>query len=409
MSATSYASFWSRHGKSYHTHFISTMPPVASSGLLLPLFFRHSHCFQADMLYAQCSRLVRERDEARQQLADASAEGKLYTGLPAGASAAPAQAGGDRMDVDGAADAGAQAEPKTGITDSIKERMTKLAADLSKSRKKRAVPESLAKETTVASYSEKSSHPLHLANAILCLDLHPTNEDLVATGGADNNVVLFNRKTGQAVHKMKGHSKKVVRVKVHGKQDMVLSCSADRTVKVWAPSSGKCLYTFKDHKGEVTGISLHATGDYLASCSMDKTWGLYDLGTGVCRKLVLDPAVTAGYTTAGFHPDGLILGTGTQDSLVRVWDVKTQQNVVTFQGHKGGAVGCLNFSENGFYVVSAGQDGFKACCSDHQIKHSLSVPVFASFPSFLPCVLFCVQNILSSVVQFELVSSAYNI
>jgi pre-mRNA-processing factor 19 len=303
------------------------------------------------------SRLVKERDEARQQLADASAAGKLYSGAgPAGPTAAPgpAQAGVDSMDVE----AGVGGDD-VGITDKVKDKMVKLAGELSKSRKKREIPASLASEGEVASYQEKSSHPVHLANAILCLDLHPSNPDMVASGGADNNVVLFDRKSGQAAQKMKGHSKKVLRVAFHPKQDMVFSASADKTVKVWTPSTGKCLYTFKDHKGDVTGVSVHATGDYVVSASLDKTWALYDLETGVCRKLVADAAVKGGYSTAAFHPDGLILGTGTVDSLVRVWDVKTQQNVVTFEGHKG-TVSSLDFSENGFYLVTAGPDGFKS-------------------------------------------------
>lgn len=34
------------------------------------------------------------------------------------------------------------------------------------------------------------------------------------------------------------------------------------------------------------------------------------------------------------HPDGFILATGTEDNLVRIWDLRTQKNVATFRGHK---------------------------------------------------------------------------
>ena len=32
-----------------------------------------------------------------------------------------------------------------------------------------------------------------------------------------------------------------------------------------------------------------------------------------------------GLTSAEFHPDGLILGTGTADALVRIWEVRQQK------------------------------------------------------------------------------------
>ncbi|GLE07899.1 hypothetical protein PINS_up018728 [Pythium insidiosum] len=39
-----------------------------------------------------------------------------------------------------------------------------------------------------------------------------------------------------------------------------------------------------------------------------------------------------------------------------MWDVKSMENVVTFDGHQG-AVNCLTFSENGYQLATGSQDG----------------------------------------------------
>jgi pre-mRNA-processing factor 19 len=54
------------------------------------------------------------------------------------------------------------------------------------------------------------------------------------------------------------------------------------------------------------------------------TGSCVDVEMGVLCVQVADPSVAEGYTCASFHPDGLILGTGTAESLVRIWDVKSQ-------------------------------------------------------------------------------------
>lgn len=38
-----------------------------------------------------------------------------------------------------------------------------------------------------------------------------------------------------------------------------------------------------------------------------------------------DDSLESSYTSAAFHPDGLILGTGMHNSTVLVWEVRTQK------------------------------------------------------------------------------------
>ncbi|WP_248793495.1 WD40 repeat domain-containing protein, partial [Escherichia coli] len=94
----------------------------------------------------------------------------------------------------------------------------------------------------------------------------------------------------------------------------------------------------------------------------DNTWCFYDLSSGLCLAQVeaTDTSATEGYTSAAFHPDGLILGTGTSEAIVKIWDVKTQSNVAKFEGHTG-AVTAISFSENGYFLATSAHDGVKLC------------------------------------------------
>uniref|UniRef100_A0A0D9Z8X9 Pre-mRNA-processing factor 19 n=1 Tax=Oryza glumipatula TaxID=40148 RepID=A0A0D9Z8X9_9ORYZ len=64
-----------------------------------------------------------------------------------------------------------------------------------------------------------------------------------------------------------------------------------------------------------------------------------------------------GYTSASFHPDDLILGTGTTDAIVKLWDFRTS-NAVNMLGHVG-PVTAMSFSNNGYYLATAALDGVK--------------------------------------------------
>ena len=109
------------------------------------------------------------------------------------------------------------------------------------------------------------------------------------------------------------------------------------------------------HEGEVVAVSAHPTNAYAVSIGGDGAWAFVDVGAAECLSVQRDGAE---YACGGFHPDGLILGTGAADSSVKIWDVKTSKVAAKVEGHVG-AVTSMSFSENGYYLATCAQDGVK--------------------------------------------------
>uniref|UniRef100_A0A672YQT1 Pre-mRNA-processing factor 19 n=1 Tax=Sphaeramia orbicularis TaxID=375764 RepID=A0A672YQT1_9TELE len=234
------------------------------------------------------------------------------------------------------------------------------ATILTTERKKRGktVPVDLVMAEDLSKYRQVASHAgLHSASVpgILALDLCPSDTNKVLTGGADKNVVVFDKNEEQIVATLKGHTKKVTSVIYHPSQSVVFSASPDTTIRVWSVTGGNCVQVVRAHEAGVTGLSLHATGDYLLSSSEDQYWAFSDIQTGRVLTKVTDESAGCALTCAQFHPDGLIFGTGTADSQIKIWDLKERTNVANFPGHSG-PVTSIAFSENGYYLATGAQD-----------------------------------------------------
>uniref|UniRef100_A0A8C4SE74 Pre-mRNA-processing factor 19 n=1 Tax=Erpetoichthys calabaricus TaxID=27687 RepID=A0A8C4SE74_ERPCA len=198
---------------------------------------------------------------------------------------------------------------------------------------------------------------LHSASipGILALDLCPSDTSKVLTGGADKNVVVFDKNAEHIIATLKGHTRKSP-VCLFMFQTVVFSASPDSTIRIWSVPNSSCIQVVRAHEGPVTGLSLHATGDYLLSASEDQYWAFSDIQTGRILTKVADESSACALTCAQFHPDGLIFGTGTVDSQIKdLGSLKERTNVANFPGHSG-PITSIAFSENGYYLATSADD-----------------------------------------------------
>ncbi|KAI8647221.1 WD40-repeat-containing domain protein [Parasitella parasitica] len=310
--------------------------------------------YQNDAATRVIARLKKERDSAREALANVTA----HLGAVAPPAAAAAAAAADTttpvaeepMEVDSA------------LPLQIVEKIEKTNAELSANRRnKKKTPVDFASADTVKSYAQISSIPsLHSARSagITALDV---NGDFILTGGNDKHVQIYNKAEDKVVANLSGHTKKVTAVKFRGQattDDVCLSASADKHVRVWVADQKKGYklgHNTSSHKSDVTDIDVHPSKDYFVSAGLDNKWSFYDFETAKPIVETLNADGENGYTSIAFHPDGMLLGAGATNSVVQIWDVKSQKIAANFGGHAG-KISALAFSENGYIVATASED-----------------------------------------------------
>lgn len=315
--------------------------------------------YQQDAAVRVIARLKKERDEAR--TAVESAVRAPPAPLPEPVEAAPEMANGKRAAETGTEGGGKRA--KAGITDDIIEVLTSTSAELSKGRRKRPMPAGLASPSSIEQYGLLSSHPLHKTSegGITAIDLSPSNDDIVASAGRDHTVQIYDRAQQRKLSELTGHTKRVTDAKFLGHQDLMVSTSADKTTRLWAVDgdSYKCKAVLTDHTAEVVGVALHPTNKYFITASADKSWAFYDLDSMLCMAQLSNASIESAYSSVALHPDGQILGTGTEGSVVHVWETRSQNNVAKFETKAGAPITDISFSENGYFLATAAGDSVK--------------------------------------------------
>lgn len=163
-----------------------------------------------------------------------------------------------------------------------------------------------------------------------------------------------------------GHTKPVSQVRISPNGQYIASASADGTVKLWDSATGDHMDTLVGHMAGVSCLAWSPDSNSLATGSDDKAIRLWDRVTGrpktTTRKSVAGqemPPLRGHHNyihCLAFSPKGNILGSGSYDEAVFLWDVRAGRLMRSLPAHSDPVSG-IDFCCDGTLVVSCSTDG----------------------------------------------------
>lgn len=128
----------------------------------------------------------------------------------------------------------------------------------------------------------------------------------------------------------------------------IVTVSPDNNVRVWDVKTGSRVVEFCNHLGTVTSAAFSPDGRRIVTASWDNTARVWDAATGA--SLAELKGHTYWVASAEFSPDGKRIVTVSYDETSRVWDAATGASLAELKGHTG-RVRSARFSPDGSRIV----------------------------------------------------------
>jgi WD40 repeat protein len=173
---------------------------------------------------------------------------------------------------------------------------------------------------------------------------------VLASGSEDGALNIWDIATRKQVSAIPGHMENVRSLSFSPDGSMIASGGWDRAVRLWSVQSWQEIQAF-EHSGSISSVSFSSDGNILgASCQGGKTstklWSVPE------RKEIATLSGHRDYIfSISFSPDGGMLASGSDDGTVKVWSLRTYQEIATLEHEK--TVFALSFSPNGEILAIA--------------------------------------------------------
>ena len=152
------------------------------------------------------------------------------------------------------------------------------------------------------------------------------DRNTLATGTRTGQIKLLSLANDRASVELAGQSgKQVLALAINPAGDVLASGGIDPTVRLWDLSSGKEIAQLSGHKGVVTALAWSADGKKIASGERHGTVRVWDYAAGNQLITTLpghsDKQLGFTVTSLAFSANGRLLASGSYDKTVKIWNL----------------------------------------------------------------------------------------
>ncbi|MCS6871776.1 MAG: protein kinase [Anaerolineae bacterium] len=170
---------------------------------------------------------------------------------------------------------------------------------------------------------------------------------LVAAGGADRAIRLYDAENGQLLLTLKGHRDAVTACFFSPTDELLLSVSKDRSACLWSLAKGELIRSFAEPEVSYTAAAFHPEGALILLGTADGTLSVFDRRSGAVATFARSGG--AMITACGYTPNGELLFSADAARWLRLYAVRTQQIVATFRAAH--AITCAAVAPSGTLFV----------------------------------------------------------
>ncbi|HQR08272.1 MAG TPA: serine/threonine-protein kinase [Gemmatales bacterium] len=159
-------------------------------------------------------------------------------------------------------------------------------------------------------------------NTALCVTFHPAGK-LIASGGYDRVVLLWDTETGKEKFRLRGHGDSITEIAFDESGDRLVS--RGESIKVWDISKHPEYMTLAGAQGP---IAYSPDGKWLAALNKEGVLTIWDAASHVQKTVLFQEELSDDFRCIEFSPDSrfLVAGTGQprdDEGEIQVWDTSS--------------------------------------------------------------------------------------